>query len=161
MMERVNRILANKSYRTYRRTIDQWEQDRIYCRHDVGHLMDVARLAMIINNEENLLVSKELIYSAALLHDCGRHIQYESGKPHEIASAELAEPILRDCGFEEEEILPILQAIRLHRNEEEALRYPLAGLIYRADKKSRLCFCCNASDTCHKKEESRNLFLTL
>lgn len=159
-MERVNRILSNRFYREYRKEIDDREKDRIYCRHDVCHLMDVARIAMIMNDEESLGVSKEIIYATALLHDCGRHIQYDCGVPHEIAGAELAEPILRDCGFEEEEILHILQAIRLHRNETEALKEPLAGLIYRADKKSRLCMCCNASDTCHKKEEGRNLFLT-
>lgn len=159
-MERVNRILSNGLYQEYQKEIDDREKDRIYCRHNIAHLMDVARIAEILNCENGSLVSKELIYATALLHDCGRHIQYDKNIPHEIVGAELAEPILRDCGFEEEEILHILQAIRLHRTEQEALKYPLAGLIYRADKKSRLCMCCNASDTCHKKEEGRNLFLT-
>lgn len=159
-MERINRILADTTYQEYQKEIDKREKDRIYCRHNMGHLMDVARLAEIMNYEDGLNVPKELIYAAALLHDCARHVQYDSGVAHEEAGVKLAEPVLRNCGFEEEEILHILQAIQLHRNEQEALQYPLAGLIYRADKKSRLCMCCDASDTCHKKPESRNMFLT-
>ena len=113
-MERVNRILSNGLYQEYQKEIDDREKDRIYCRHNIAHLMDVARIAEILNCENGSLVSKELIYATALLHDCGRHIQYDKNVPHEIVGAELAEPILRDCGFEEEEILHILQAIRLN-----------------------------------------------
>ena len=44
----------------------------------MGHLLDVARLAWIFNLEANQEISKERIYAAALLHDIGRHIQYET-----------------------------------------------------------------------------------
>lgn len=47
------------------------KKDRIFCGHDMGHLLDVARLAWIFNLEANQEISKERIYAAALLHDIG------------------------------------------------------------------------------------------
>lgn len=159
-MKRVNHILSNPIYCNCMEQIADREQDRIYCRHNPEHLMDVARIATILNQEESKNVPRELIYAAALLHDCGRHIQYDNGTPHELASAALAGPILEGCGFTESESKEILQAIRLHRNKEEAAREPLADLIYRADKKSRLCMFCKAADTCKKKSVERNQTLS-
>lgn len=84
-MERVNQILQHTLYQSCRRQIDEKEKDRIFCGHDMGHLLDVARLAWIFNLEANQEISKERIYAAALLHDIGRHIQYENGTPHQVA----------------------------------------------------------------------------
>ena len=92
-MERVNQILQHTLYQSCRRQIDEKEKDRIFCGHDMGHLLDVARLAWIFNLEANQEISKERIYAAALLHDIGRHIQYENGTPHQIAGLPIAEQI--------------------------------------------------------------------
>ena len=81
---------------------------------NMGHLLDVARLAWIFNLEANQEISKERIYAAALLHDIGRHIQYENGTPHQIAGLPIAEQILTDCGFYPEEMKEILYAIENH-----------------------------------------------
>ena len=105
-------------------------------------LLDVARLAWIFNLEANQEISKERIYAAALLHDIGRHIQYENGTPHQIAGLPIAEQILTDCGFYPEEMKEILYAIENHRNKEMLKRDDLAGILYRADKMSRCCFGC-------------------
>ena len=91
-MERVNQILQHTLYQSCRRQIDEKEKDRIFCGHDMGHLLDVARLAWIFNLEANQEISKERIYAAALLHDIGRHIQYENGTPHQIAGLRRADP---------------------------------------------------------------------
>ena len=136
-MERVNEILQHTLYRSCRRQIDEKEKDRIFCGHDMGHLLDVARLAWIFNLEANQEISKERIYAAALLHDIGRHIQYENGTPHQIAGLPIAEQILTDCGFYPEEMKEILYAIENHRNKEMLKRNDLAGILYRADKMSR------------------------
>lgn len=95
-MERVNQILQHTLYQSCSRQIDEKEKDRIFCGHDMGHLLDVARLAWIFNLEANQEISKERIYAAALLHDIGRHIQYENGTPHQIAGLPIAEQILTD-----------------------------------------------------------------
>ena len=62
------------------------------------HFLDVARIGTIIALEEGLELDREWIYAAALLHDCGKHEQYENGTPHEQASARIAPEILKDCG---------------------------------------------------------------
>ena len=102
-MDRVNRILHNPRYRECVEKNRKYEEERIFCRHDMSHFLDVARLSWIENLEKGLGIEKELIYAAALLHDCGRFRQYEDGTPHELAGAQLAEEILLDCGFEEPE----------------------------------------------------------
>ena len=50
-MERVNQILQHTLYQSCRRQIDEKEKDRIFCGHDMGHLLDVARLAWIFNRK--------------------------------------------------------------------------------------------------------------
>ena len=154
-MERVNQILQHTLYQSCRRQIDEKEKDRIFCGHDMGHLLDVARLAWIFNLEANQEISKERIYAAALLHDIGRHIQYENGTPHQIAGLPIAEQILTDCGFYPEEMKEILYAIENHRNKEMLKRDDLAGILYRADKMSRCCFGCRAEKECNWSTEKK------
>ena len=101
-------------------------------------------------------MGQELIYAAALLHDCGRWRQYEDGTPHEKASAQIAPQILVECGFAEEERESILAAIRGHRNPKSAEAAGLTGLLYRADKLSRSCFSCKAKAECDWPEEKKN-----
>ena len=74
-MERVNAICRHDLWRDSVREIARLERDRQFCRHDLVHFLDVARLAYIENLERGLGIDKELIYAAALLHDIGRHLQ--------------------------------------------------------------------------------------
>ena len=101
--ERINRILTHPSYIEYVSQNAEKEQDRVFCHHDMGHFLDVARLAEILNLTEAYGQDAELIYAAALLHDIGRHIQYETGEDHALVSARMAPAILKDCGFMQEE----------------------------------------------------------
>ena len=82
-MERVNRILEHDGYQECLRKNETAEKDRRFCRHDMAHFLDVARIAWILNLQEEAGAEQELIYAAALLHDCGRWRQYEDGTPHE------------------------------------------------------------------------------
>lgn len=155
-MERVNYILGNKTYRSYLREIEACEEKRIFCRHNMAHFLDVARIAQLLNLEEAFGIAKEMIYAAALLHDIGRHLQYREGTPHEQASALLAPEILRECGFSAAETEEITEAIRQHRNADIREERNLSGLIYRADKLSRSCFACPAEPACDWKNEKKN-----
>ncbi|MFR8170616.1 MAG: HD domain-containing protein [Marvinbryantia sp.] len=155
-MERVNKILENKTYRSYLREIEECERTRVFCRHNMAHFLDVARIAQLLNLEEAVGLSKEMIYAAALLHDIGRHLQYREGTPHEQASVLLAPQILKECGFTESESAEILEAIRQHRNAGIREERNLSGLIYRADKLSRSCFACPAEPQCDWKNEKKN-----
>lgn len=156
-MERVNAILNNKKYQEHIDKIKQAEEKRIFCLHNMAHFLDVARIAALINEEEKLGISKELIYTTALLHDIGRHVQYADGTPHELASAELAPVILTEAGYEWWEQGEILRAIREHRNADIAGEKSLTGILYRADKASRACFACEAEKLCNWKAEKKNL----
>ena len=120
MMRRIDNILSDEGFCSELDKIGHYEADRIYCRHDLNHLLDVARIAYIHALEENSGLDKELIYAAALLHDIGRAAQYESGIPHDRAGAAIAADILAVCGFNEEEAEVILYAVTGHRGGAEA-----------------------------------------
>lgn len=155
-MERVNRILQSEQYQKYIEKNEEWERDRKFCRHNMGHFLDVARIAMLLNEEEQYGLPKEMIYAAALLHDIGRWKQYEDGTPHEKAGADLAPEILKECGFDEKETDVVVSAVSRHRNAAVKEEKNLNGLLYRADKLSRACFACGAEKDCDWKEDKKN-----
>lgn len=157
--DRINKICNHASYKENLLKNEEAEADREFCRHGMGHFLDVARIAQILNLKEAQCVEEELIYAAALLHDIGRHLQYENGTPHEQASEELAAPILTDCGFSNKESEVILKAIRNHRRISSASEKGLTGLLYRADKLSRNCFVCKAEDKCNWKKDKKKMSL--
>lgn len=154
-----NRILQHSVYRECYEKIVQCEKNRIFCHHDMVHFLNVARLAEIFNLQEDLQISKKLVYGAALLHDIGRFEQYLEGIPHEEASARIAPSILRECGYLSEEIDTIVDAISNHRNKDVEKEPNLRGILYRADKMSRSCFACAAEAQCDWKKDKKNLQL--
>lgn len=158
-MERIPGIISNENFINHRKRIDTLEENRRFCRHDMRHFIDVARIAMILNLENGFGFSREWIYAVGLLHDIGRDEQYESGIPHEIASGKIARVILKECGFEEEEIRELEKAILNHRNQAVMEEKSLSGILYRADKLSRACFLCEAEAECNWKNGNKNLEL--
>lgn len=159
MTDRINRILQNEQYRMHLLHIDRHEADRIFCHHNMGHFLDVARIAMILNEKEQYGIEDEMIYAAALLHDIGRWQQYETGEDHALVSALLAPEILTACGFSENEQEQIVSAIATHRDKNVMQKHNLNGLLYRADKLSRPCFACQQQKACNWKGDKKNLLL--
>lgn len=157
--DRINRMLNHDLFKKHLAENEAEEKDRKFCRHNMGHFLDVARLAMIFSLEENLFLPKDVIYAAALLHDIGRFKQYREGIPHEQASAVLAPEILKECGYDDKETGVIIEAISNHRNAAIKECADLNGLLYRADKMSRSCFACPAETECDWKADKKNLHL--
>lgn len=155
-MERINQISDHPLWRLHITQLKEAEKNRIFCKHGIDHLLDVARIAYIENLEQNCGISKEMIYAAALLHDIGRFLQYSQGMSHEEAGVKLAEKILKDCSFNQEEREEIISAIASHRRVQTKQEQNLAGLIYRADKLSRMCTFCPAFLECNWSEEKKN-----
>ena len=153
-MSRIDRIIQNPQYVDTLKRLQVLETDRIFCRHDISHFMSVARLMWIEVLEQQLPVDREVVYAAALLHDIGRVAQMEHGIPHEQASAEFAKQILSDAGFNEEELREVTAAILSHR--KESTTSTLGRILYQADKRSRACWCCGASNLCNWPEEKKN-----
>lgn len=152
---RINKICHNGKFIEYCRRNNEAETSRKFCRHDLQHFLGVARIAYILNIEKNLGYSKDIVYGAALLHDIGKWQQYEKGIPHHIASADLAKDILKECGFNQDEVNLIESAVLSHRDtvpEDRSLDF----IIYYADKKSRNCYSCDAADECRWEEGKKN-----
>ena len=153
-MEKINKIYNSQMYRKELVYITNDEQNRIYCKHNLEHFLDVARIAYILNLEQNLGYDKEVIYAIGLLHDIGRHKEYEMGANHHIASANIAKIILKEAGFNKNEIDMIYDAIISHRNRTG--KNKLNEIIYAADKMSRKCYACGALDTCKWSNNKKN-----
>ncbi len=159
-MTRINKILKNPSFINYIKANAVREAERIFCKHDMSHIMDVARIAYILNLEEEYGLSKDVIYGAALLHDIGRHVQYDTGEKHAAVSARLAGQILRDCGYSAEEGALIISAIATHSDKSLVHEKTLNGLLARADMLSRACWCCKASTACNWDSTQKNEGIT-
>lgn len=158
-MDRISKILNHQLYKNAVSRLSEFEKDRIFCNHTMEHFIDVARIMYIMNLEENSNLNKELIYATALTHDLGRVKQYEDGIPHHIAGHDLITNILSDCDFTESEIKQMLSAIEHHRDGESENK--LSVYLYKADKKSRNCFSCKASEECNWSEEKKNKGITI
>ena len=156
-MERVNCILEDADFIRYIAKNKESEKERIFCHHDLNHLLDVCRISWILNLEEELSIDKEKIYAAGLLHDIGRWMEYETGWDHAIVSGELAEGIMDRCGFSDDEKTYIIDAIKSHRKKEHST--DLSRILYRADKLSRPCFNCEAIGQCKRFKQAEKPFL--
>ena len=155
-MERADRIIEHALFKEALRRVNKDEEDRIYCLHGFEHFMDVARIGYIVILEKGLSIPKEIMYSAALLHDIGRFKQYEYGVPHDIAGGEMAREILNDCGFSAAETELIVDAVTAHGRDGDKIT-TLADVLAFADRKSRMCMECKAIDTCKWKRQDMNL----
>ena len=153
-MNRIDKIIQSPQYVDTLKRLQALETDRIFCRHDISHFMSVARLMWIEVLEQQLSVDREVVYAAALLHDMGRVDQMEQGTPHEQASADLAAQILPYAGYNEQEVRQVTSAILSHR--KESTTSTLGRILYQADKRSRDCWCCSASDLCNWPDEKKN-----
>ncbi|NLJ56870.1 MAG: HD domain-containing protein [Firmicutes bacterium] len=150
-MQRFYRVLADPRFQVYNRQISKLEAKREFCGHDQQHLLDTARLAWILTLEEKLDFSREIVYTAAFLHDIGRWCEYEDEKiDHAAAGADLARPLLETAGFERAEVDVITAAIAEHRLLPQECATPLGRLLSAADDLSRRCFDCTAAAECCK-----------
>ncbi len=149
-MKNVNRILCDEEYRSLLRRNREAEKDRHFCCHDFEHLLTVARLTYLFLLEDGCrLITREMAYSAGLLHDIGRWKEYEGGGDHAGISAALAGPILERAGFNASEQELIAKAIAQHRHDTPGEhRSPLSSALHKADAMSRLCFSCASRKDC-------------
>ena len=154
-LELTNKIIKNEHYIRLVSKLKELEKDRIFCKHDMEHFLDLARIAVILCSECGIDYDADIIYAAALLHDIGRVEEYHSGIPHDEASLVIASEILDVIGCTVGKKAEIIRLIASHRTADSA-KTELEKIFYRADKKSRLCFCCDAADECNWPEYKRN-----
>lgn len=148
---RVNRIIENPLFKEYTLRNAQAEKKRAFCKHGFDHGLAVARIAYIYLLEgKNTVLSKEVVYAAAVLHDLGRWREYKTGEDHASVGAELAQPILKESGFILEEIEVIMQGIREHRLDPEGNLSSLGRALAYADDWARDCRSCMSQVDCYK-----------
>lgn len=153
-MQRIQAILSHPLFRESLHKIQELERERIYCKHGLPHLLDVARIASLMAVDRQLDLPRDVIYAAALLHDIGRLQQYLTGEDHAAAGMRTAQEILRDTAFSASEQQAILQAVSKHRRGDTAQM--LGRILCEADDASRMCFACAAQDTCYWPEHRKN-----
>ena len=68
-MEYVRKLLQETDYLLQMKKLEQLEAERLFCRHGLSHVLDVARIAWIMVLEKQMQVEKEVVYLTALLHD--------------------------------------------------------------------------------------------
>ena len=157
-MERIDKLIAHPQFKNCMDAIKKAEETRKFCKHDLEHCLDVARIATILNMDENLGFKREVIYATALLHDIGRAQEYAGGDKHSSVGAKLAREILESCNFNSDESKEIVTAIFYHSSKESSEnkgQRSLAYLLYRSDKESRNCFLCDAIDECYWPDETK------
>ena len=159
-MPRIDYICDHSLFRRHLTNLAHLESGRVYCRHGIEHLLDVARIMWIRNLEDEMGLERDVIYAAALLHDIGKDEQYESGISHDVASESVAAAILdgmpQDLAFDEADVAAIKTAVLGHRRLR-ANSQPLERLLYAADKASRPCYACAVRATCNWSDSKKNL----
>lgn len=156
-MDKINEILSNKTYKKILLEIEELEKGREFCKHNLIHFLDMARIAYIICLEKNLSYTKDVIYAISLLHDIGRGEQYKNNIPHDEAGIKIAKEILKETSYTLEERKLILKGIDSHRNKDNDNEF--LSIIYRADKISRNCFDCKAEKDCYWSSEKKNMII--
>lgn len=163
-MDRIQKIKDDPFYKECLSLNGDRERDRLFCRHDFQHMLDVSQISynMItgaVSLDEfaakeglpGVTGASEVIFAAGLLHDIGRWRQYDNGEDHAQAGAVMARPVLERAGFLKEEIKAITSAIGDHRRAGPGSSF-LGRVICLADDLSRPCGTCNARLDCYKYE---------
>ena len=123
-MKKVNDILNNTLYKENLERLLKYEEKREFCRHDLKHFIDMARIAYIMVLEKGLPYSKELIYAIGLLHDIGKVATQEEEGRHAIIGGDLAKK------YGESQV--VVNAIAAHHGDVEMLTLE-AVLVQAAD----------------------------
>ncbi|MDP2842641.1 MAG: HD domain-containing protein [Acetobacterium sp.] len=153
-LKNTNLLFKNKDFQNHLQKINAYEVNRQFCRHTIEHFLSVARIASIKTLEAGFNYPRDLIYTTALLHDIGRFAQYQDNTPHEIASHQLAIPLLESLDYSDGQKTLILDAIRNHRNPEAE---GFSRIIYESDKLSRACYACPVEQECDWSRDKKNL----
>ena len=156
-MDKISEIFSNEKYKNLLIELEEIEKDRKFCKHNLEHFLSFSRIAYIKVLENNIRISKDVIYAIGLLHDIGRVLEYKEGIPHHKGSLILSKEILKETSYTEEEKRLIYKCIECHRSEN--FEDELLEIIYISDKLSRECFSCEAEKECYWKKEKKNMII--
>ncbi|MGE5379954.1 MAG: HD domain-containing protein [Methylocystaceae bacterium] len=172
-MKRIEILMKDPLYLEYLGKNTAIEEKHVFCKYDLQHMIDVARIIYILILEHNdldffiseaglsgRLAAKEVIYAAGLLHDIAKWQEYETGTDHAALGSRLARNLLQKCLFNDNEISVVAHAIYEHRNVTRDMSF-LGEKVHRADNLSRFCYECSERNDCtkYKKRETGTDYL--
>lgn len=157
------KVLEHATYQDRLAKLALMEEQRVFCKHDLEHSLEVARIALQVARGNDLQISEDVIKTTALLHDMGRVEQYEQGVSHVEASVAFAREILLLLDTDNTMIDVICDAIQNHSRRDLAKERfanafaisTLKELISHADQFSRKCYMCRAYDACKWHPEEK------
>lgn len=155
-MSYLARLLALESYRQALRALEDQEADRIYCKHNLDHFLDVARVTMLVCADFDIPADKDVVYLAALMHDLGRLDKGQADHP--VASAQLADQWLEAIDFPADRRPEVIRLIEGHGWRGPAVPSNLLEAFSLADSLSRPCYQCPATDSCHWPADRKNAY---
>ena len=166
----IEKILSDERYIDKLNTIDNIESNRCYCKHNITHSREVARILSDLSKERELDNYDELSMIMGYLHDIGRADDYEG--MHNECSSEFARVLLEEYGLDEDSINLICYAIDNHSGRmpiddiykciqentvEDRIEDTWAKLLRIADQLSRDCYKCEVASTCRWLPEERTI----
>lgn len=153
-MSYIARLMALESYRQALTALERREADRIYCKHDLDHFLDVARITLLLCQAHNIEADRDSVYLAALMHDLGRLDRDEAD--HNVAGSVLAAQWLDAIGFPKDRQEVVLTLIEEHGWPGKKAPANLSEAFSLADSYSRACYYCPAADSCFWPPERKN-----
>jgi len=108
-----------------------FEVNKPDCLHNIDHIIRVVFWAKLLSQEEN--ADSSITIPAAILHDIA--IPKYGDANHAKKGAEMCRPFLKECGYSEEEIEKIAEAISMHSVDDPRKPETLeACVLFDADK---------------------------
>lgn len=121
----------------YQKIIELVKDKMTYAAHDFDHVMRVYHTCLSLAENETG-IDYDILIPAVLLHDIARSQEDEdpTGQiDHAVLGAEMAEEILKQLGYESEQIEKIKHCIKAHRFRSGFLPETVeAKILYDADK---------------------------
>jgi len=112
---------------------DYFKENKSDPLHDIDHIVRVVYWTKLLSEKEN--ANQSITIPAAILHDIG--MPKYGDKLHARKGSEMCKPFLKDCGYTEDEIEKISDAISMHSTDDPKPESPetIEGrILFDADK---------------------------
>lgn len=168
-MKYIEKLLSNDKYKNDLDTLCALEANRVFCKHDKTHFKNVSLIARVLNQENSLKISEDVIDLCAYLHDMGRLAEYSGVENHHKASYNYALDIMNEIevpkDMQNQVLLGISHGVKrfdvTERYDNRHKLLTLNEIISFADHFSRNCYDCKESEGCKwsaKEKIDRNYY---
>ena len=154
-MERYQKIVRNKRFQREYQRLEEKEQDRRFCRHNMEHFLAAARISLYQSFWKTAGDIQRCYLWYRFLHDLGRMAEYETGNLMRSWRGS-CRGILRSADMSRWRLNRLQTSIRGHRRKGQKDPDSFADVFYQADKLSRDCIHCRVREECYWPEDRKN-----